>query len=755
MVDSTLAFNLIARDRGASSVFDKVARQADKTSAALSKTSKISDSVAKAEARLTKAHDAESDALDKVHLAETKLAEIRNNAKSKTSQIVAAENALASARRNAARASSDVMRITRESIEKTSKDVEEETDRVGHRSGKSFGAGFKRWFKGEGGGLFAQIGKNGGTVFGSGLLGAIKTPILGPAILATVAGAVATAAPAVGAVVSSGVVAGFGAGLGALGIVFAAKSAEVQNAWKKTLAGMGADMRVLSKPFEQTLLGMAVVAKRTFNAFKPALSAAFKTIAPAISAFGDQAGRAFEKLAPAIRPMSDAFAAVARTLGPAMQDAMGKVTDSLIKLADSVKKSPDGLADLVRGMGDVARATIDVIRLLNDVNQKFKDLTGASAVSVVMTGVAGAIKGSELALRGLTAPITLAHGLMGKLGIKTKDAGASTDTFSSNLTSAIDQIKKGSQPAETLAQKFDRQWAATQRLNQQLFRTSNLLLTLSGSEIGYQEAVDNVTASIKENGRTHDINTAKGRANQRALLDLASAANSQTEAMRNSGSSSVQAARHGDEARRNFVKLAVQMGYSRVAAEQMARKMIAIPNVSREAKLTANKADLDAKLAKAKAQLADPKLTATKKAQLKAEIAQLLAAKRQAQAAIDSLRGKTVTIRWDSILTGKLPPVGGIPKSLQARAAGGPVKKGVPYVVGEKRPELFVPKQDGTILPKVPRSTKGAAYAGRPVEQRIVLEIKSGGSQMDELLVQMLRKYIRVNGGTVQTVLGK
>lgn len=36
------------------------------------------------------------------------------------------------------------------------------------------------------------------------------------------------------------------------------------------------------------------------------------------------------------------------------------------------------------------------------------------------------------------------------------------------------------------------------------------------------------------------------------------------------------------------------------------------------------------------------------------------------------------------------------------RENGGPVKKGQPYIVGEKRPEVFVPDQNGTILPRVP-----------------------------------------------------
>ena len=34
-----------------------------------------------------------------------------------------------------------------------------------------------------------------------------------------------------------------------------------------------------------------------------------------------------------------------------------------------------------------------------------------------------------------------------------------------------------------------------------------------------------------------------------------------------------------------------------------------------------------------------------------------------------------------------------------ARANGGPVQAGVPYIVGEKRAEVFVPDTNGTILP--------------------------------------------------------
>ncbi len=51
----------------------------------------------------------------------------------------------------------------------------------------------------------------------------------------------------------------------------------------------------------------------------------------------------------------------------------------------------------------------------------------------------------------------------------------------------------------------------------------------------------------------------------------------------------------------------------------------------------------------------------------------------------------------------------------KVRARGGPVTRGMPYIVGEKRPELFVPNQSGRILPSVPTGSGGGGgtWSGR------------------------------------------
>jgi hypothetical protein len=46
---------------------------------------------------------------------------------------------------------------------------------------------------------------------------------------------------------------------------------------------------------------------------------------------------------------------------------------------------------------------------------------------------------------------------------------------------------------------------------------------------------------------------------------------------------------------------------------------------------------------------------------------------------------------------------GGLRGGVGTRASGGPIEAGHPYLVGEKRPELIVPRQSGNVIPFVPR----------------------------------------------------
>lgn len=111
---------------------------------------------------------------------------------------------------------------------------------------------------------------------------------------------------------------------------------------------------------------------------------------------------------------------------------------------------------------------------------------------------------------------------------------------------------------------------------------------------------------------------------------------------------------------------------------------------------------------------------------------------------LDGISGKTITIKVRADL-----PAGLALGNLLHRAGGGPVKAGVPYVVGEQRPEVFVPDQDGTIAPSVSSYMSGRSTAqSMPtsfgpqkviVETRVVTEWVGGADAFGQLIANAFR----------------
>jgi len=59
--------------------------------------------------------------------------------------------------------------------------------------------------------------------------------------------------------------------------------------------------------------------------------------------------------------------------------------------------------------------------------------------------------------------------------------------------------------------------------------------------------------------------------------------------------------------------------------------------------------------------------------------------------------------------------IGAIIAAASFRESGGPVSAGQPYIVGERRAELFVPNQSGFILPSVPSAQSFSMTREQPV----------------------------------------
>lgn len=149
----------------------------------------------------------------------------------------------------------------------------------------------------------------------------------------------------------------------------------------------------------------------------------------------------------------------------------------------------------------------------------------------------------------------------------------------------------------------------------------------------------------------------------------------------------------------------------------------------------------------------------SKKAKILADIADLIRKRNEAQRQLDSLRNKTVTIGV-YYKTGKAPGAGTVLAPGHGFAHGGIVGAAATggarsgrILVGEQGPEI-VDLPFGSRVNSNPDSMRMMSGGGGG-GGRVVLEFKSSGSDIDNAFVHLIRKYVRVKGGNVQTVLGR
>ena len=89
-------------------------------------------------------------------------------------------------------------------------------------------------------------------------------------------------------------------------------------------------------------------------------------------------------------------------------------------------------------------------------------------------------------------------------------------------------------------------------------------------------------------------------------------------------------------------------------------------------------------------------------------------------------------------------------RTKEQRQHGGPVHKGVPYLVGETGPEVMVPSQNGRIVPngKLGSASAGAASVAPIAVYNITIHAGLGSdpNAISKALVEALQRYERANG---------
>jgi hypothetical protein len=354
------------------------------------------------------------------------------------------------------------------------------------------------------------------------------------------AGGVAAAAPLIGATVSAAIIAGASVGVVGIGVALASKDPRVNAAGKSLGTQLSAGLQAEAGAFVDPLLRQI-----------------------------DKIGDRFETgLRPRIRRI---FGDSADFLDP-LTDGLLEGSDGLLAgLERLVSKSGPVVDSLGRGFESLGDDIGESLAIIGDGSED-----AAKALDLVFDATGEVTKNVALLLRGLTET----YGAMDDFG------SAVNDTVRGWLQ--LDDAQQRVTGSGTFAAESTEELAtATFLAGLRAQGAAGPIVTLSTEINGLSEAsrsafdaetdlaaaLDDATDAARQNGRTLDANTEKGRANRDALSQVANTMRDKYNAevaLNGEGRNSERVARQNRDA---FLRLATSMGASRSRAQELANQL--------------------------------------------------------------------------------------------------------------------------------------------------------------------------------------
>lgn len=442
---------------------------------------------------------------------------------------------------------------------------------TGKSSGDSFGRGF-------GGSLLGGIGgtaKKAGGILSEGLsMGGKVGPYVGAAILV----GVAATAPVAGAVLGGALLAGVTmAGVGA-GIAAGIRDPEVKGAIADLKESATTSLNGITQDWAPTMLGAVAQIKGEVGGIGSELRSALAPARAYVSPLIDGLTGLIRGVMPGFRDALASAAPIVAVIKSGLSEFGVTLGTTLSGLAEHSDEFASGLQLAFNIAGMLVSAGGDILGWL--AGAYATTLDWAVAFSGFLTGLPGVgdtFKGWHADLVGLRdtangagpALQSTATGLTNVGGAAASASGA-TGTLAARQAILNTTMAGGVAAAGSLKGALDALNGAAQSAEQ--------------AEIQFQDSVDAASAALKTNGATVDSNTAKGRANRSALLQLAQAgsARAQTIYEQTAATKGTTAAEHAaagaySNARGALIRSAQAMGMSAGEARKLADKIMGIP----------------------------------------------------------------------------------------------------------------------------------------------------------------------------------
>ena len=221
------------------------------------------------------------------------------------------------------------------------------------------------------------------------------------------------------------------------------------------------------------------------------------------------------------------------------------------------KKASDSFQDMAKATNGSKETLTQLIDLMPGYRAKLEEQAKASGFS--------------------TDDQTLLDLAMGKLKISTDDAADSTEKYTDATGKSVPVSEDMAKALEEIGVSADGSVVNLDKFTEALFRATHTNLSAREAARGFQEAIDGVAESIKTNGKTLDINTEKGRANQAVLDKIANSGLAVVEANAKNGDS--QKSLQGDLGKtyQSLIDGAGQFGITGQAAKDLALDVLNVP----------------------------------------------------------------------------------------------------------------------------------------------------------------------------------
>lgn len=368
------------------------------------------------------------------------------------------------------------------------------------------------------------------------------------------------AAPAIASAVAGAVTLGIASGAVGAGIMIAAKDPEVAGAAKAVGAqigdALGEDIGSAFKPEVRAALSYA---QTEFRSLRPELRGLGRDAAEMVEPFTKGVVSGGKILVGSLRDaVADAepLAELAGEHIPAMATALGGVIEDLASASESSADTLDSVLTFLEGSlmvtGEVLKGLAMVQQVFGGLGQIFGDVMGGGEAQETTTWADS----------------------LGSLAHKLDEAGGAAKKTKGEVRDLASQIAAMD---ETMRSVHDANISAAEAT-----------LAYKDSLLQAKEAADG-SRKVSADEET-------------ALLSLAKASNDTTAALERQGASTAELAERTSSARKNFVAVAMQMGYTEQQAEELADSYLDVPGaVNTKANFNKQQAERDLATFNAKA----------------------------------------------------------------------------------------------------------------------------------------------------------